>query len=96
MAKQKVSDITPELLIKDGWVENEDKTDPFRFEKKLPNRNPLNASEDSDISLVLHFMYNCPTFAIAIPDGAMLNFVANSMKELKFIETRINFYDPPF
>lgn len=89
-------DITKESLLADGWVETPgDGTDCYA-EKKIENRNPLNASSDSDIKLIIHGMYNTNTFAVLLPDGGMLNFVANSMKELRNFENAISFYDPPF
>ena len=94
MSKKKYADISIEQLLKDGWVKQEDPVFPFK--KPIENRNPLNNSEDSDISLVLHGMYNSNTFAVLLPDGGMINFVANSMKELHEFEQKINFYDPPF
>lgn len=87
------TEITKELLFANGWVQGEP---PYYAEKKIENRNPLNASEDSDISLIIHGMYNAQTFAVLLPDGGMLNFVANSMEELAQFENSINFYDPPF
>jgi len=66
------------------------------YEKPITNRNPLNCSEDSDIKLITHNYFNIPMFAVLLPDGGMLNFVANSMKALKQFENSLNFYDPPF
>jgi hypothetical protein len=94
MAKKKYADISIEQLLADGWVKTEDQVTPFK--KSIENRNPLNNSEDSNIELILHGMYNTTTFAILLPDGGMLNFVANSMAELQAFEKAINFYDPPF
>jgi hypothetical protein len=94
VAKKIKSDITKELLLADGWVE---KSDPLLFaEKRIENRNPLNASEDTDIKLVLHGMYNDQTFAVLFPDGGMLNFSPGSMKELQAFEKAIGFYDSTF
>ena len=90
----KKADISKEELEADGWVRTIDPV--YLYEKKIENRNPLNASEDSDIKLLIHGMYNQWTFAISLPDGGLLNFVANSMKELKEFEDKILFYDPPF
>lgn len=89
--------ITKELLAADGWTIHKD-SDPTHFaEKKIPNRNPINSTpEDTDIKLVLHAMYNSTTFAIEFPDGGLLNFVANSMEELKQFENAITFYDCPY
>jgi hypothetical protein len=93
--KPKISDITPELLMADGWIKTADGV--VIFEKPIPNRNPINNTpEDIDIKLIIHGYYNTWTFAILLPDGGMLNFVANSMKQLKEFENKINFYDPPF
>lgn len=89
------SSIHKDDLLKDGWVETPG--DPTTFcEKKLPNRNPINSGEDSDIKLVLHPMYNSTTFAVALPNGALLNFVANTMDDLRAFENAITFYDPEF
>jgi hypothetical protein len=87
-------DLSKEVLLKDGWTETGELG--FFMEKAIPNRNPINNSEDSEIKLIIHGMYNQQTFAILLPDGGMLNFVANSLKELKAFEERIFFYDPPF
>lgn len=86
--------ISIEQLLANGWVNTNSTMMPI--EKKIENRNPLNASEDSNIKLVVHGMYNAPTFAILLPDGGMINFVVNCLKELKDFERRIDFYDPPF
>lgn len=88
------SDITAENLIESGWVKTGDAVTPFK--KELLNRNPLNASEDSDIKMVVHCMYNEWTFAIALPDGGLLNLNIQNFSQLKQIENAINFYDPPF
>jgi hypothetical protein len=88
-------DITVDLLIADGWKKTEDEAVPL--EKEIENRNPINNDpEDSGIKLVVHRMYNAENFAILLPTGAMLNFVANSMEELKTFENAIDFYDPEF
>ena len=89
-----MADITKEALLQDGWVETEDPAWPAQ--KKLENLNPLNNSEDSDIKLVVHGMYNSSQFAVLLPDGGLLNFSPSSMEELKAFETMISFYDPPF
>lgn len=91
----KKTDLTRENLLADGWTDV-NKSATTYAEKLIPNRNPINASEDSNIKLILHGMYNSHTFAILLPDGGMLNFVANSMKELKEFEEKLAFYDPPF
>lgn len=88
------SDISEEAMIAAGWTKSGDPV--FLFEKEIPNDNPINDSEDSQLRVVVHGMYNCWTFAILLPDGGLLNFVANSMKELQDFEDRITFYDPPF
>lgn len=91
MAKAK---FTKEDLIKEGWKELTD--DMFYMEKEIPNRNPLNKTpEDTDIKLVLHG-YMGQSFAVLFPDGGMLNFVANSLKDLRKFESMINFYDCPY
>jgi len=86
--------ITLEILQQDGWEATGDSTAPYQ--KKLENLNPLNASEDSDIKLSVHYMYNAEIFAVVFPDGGLLNFSASTMEELKAFETAIQFYDPPF
>lgn len=95
MNEVKKADISLDQMLAAGWIKT---TDPvFLFEKEIPNRNPINNTpEDSDIKFVCHGMYNCWTFAILLPDGGLLNFVANSMKDLEFFEEHLNFYDPPF
>lgn len=86
--------ITEEQLLNDGWTRSDDST--IGATKNIENRNPLSASEDSDIKLIVHRMYNESTFAILLPDGGMVNFVANTMEDLKSFEKAISFYDPPF
>ena len=93
MGKEKSAEISVEDLLADGWVKTKDPV--FPMEKEIENRNPLNAGEDSDIKLILHNLFGT-MFAVLLPDGGMLNFVANTMQELKDFESRINFYDPPF
>lgn len=90
----KVSDITVETLLADGWVKGEDPM--YAFKKEIENINPLNASEDTDIHLVCHGLYNSWTFAISLPDGGLLNFSPGSMTELQAFEKMISFYDAPF
>lgn len=90
------SKITVDELKADGWVINDGEPSPYLAEKKIENRNPLNASEDSDIKLIIHRLYNQHSFAIVLPDGGMLNFAANTMEQLHAFEQAINFYDPPF
>lgn len=91
----KKAEISQEQLLADGWVKTGDPI--VILEKLIENRNPINNTpEDSDIKLIVHGMYNSWTFAVSFPDGGMLNFVANSMKELQDFESRLNFYDPPF
>jgi hypothetical protein len=94
MEEAKKAAISMEQLLEDGWVKTDD--DVFIVEKKITNENPINNSEDSEIRLVVHGMYNKWVFAIVLPDGGMLNFWANSMKQLKEFENHISFYDPPF
>lgn len=93
------SKITIDELKADGWniYDGNEKAQNFPViaKKKIDNRNPLNKS-DSNIFLVIHRAYNEHGFAILLPDGGMLNFVANSMEELHNFERAINFYDPPF
>jgi hypothetical protein len=92
MATVKKANITKEQMLADGWKEMDDEV--FILEKEIENRNPLNNDpEDTDIKLVVHGMYNCWTFAVLFPSGAMLNFVANSMKDLNKFESMLNFYD---
>lgn len=96
-AKVKKAKITEEEMIADGWIKSKEEPAIYLFEKPIPNRNPINCTpEDTDIKLVVHGMYNCWTFAVMFPDGGMLNFVANSMKELKDFESRLYFYDCPY
>ena len=86
--------ITEEEMIADGWIKSTEQPAIFLFEKPIENRNPLNNDpDDTDIKLVLHGMYNCWTFAVLFPSGAMLNFVANSMKDLRKFESMLDFYD---
>ena len=94
MPKTNKANISKEQLLADGWTETGDLV--FTIEKKVPNRNPLNSSGDTDIKLVVHGLYNCWRFAILLPDGGLLNFVANSMEELKSFEEKIAFYDPAY
>lgn len=94
------TEITIDNLRVDGWQifekENLPGLFPYLAEKKIENRNPLNDSSDSDIKLILHRLYYPQSFAIALPDGGMLNFVANTMDQLQAFEKAINFYDPLF
>ena len=88
-------DITPDKLMSDGWVKTDDPL--FIYEKAIPNRNPINNTpEDSDIKLVIHGLLNQWRFAVLLPSGALLNFVANSLDELKAFEKCIDFYDPEY
>lgn len=85
---------TSDQLIEYGFVKTNDEIMPFK--KDIENKNPLNASEDSNISLVIHTLFNKPTFAVLLPDGGMLNVAINSIEELRDFEKKITFYDPPF
>lgn len=90
----KITAVTIDALWSDGWIKTNDPVTPMQ--KKIENINPLNDSEDSDIKLVIHKMYNTESFAIVFPDGGLLNFHVGSMEELKAFEKAIVFYDPPF
>lgn len=87
-------DITREKLIEFGFVETDDTA--LLARKPIPNRNPLNASEETAIELIVHTYTGSETFGILFPDGGILNFVANSMAELEAFERAISFYDPNF
>jgi hypothetical protein len=91
---QETCAIQIEELESNGWHRTPDKV--FPMEKSISNNNPLNASEDSDLKLVIHGMYNQPQFAILLPDGGLLNFNVNTIQELVAFENSIDFYDPPF
>lgn len=85
--------ITEEILLANGW--NATKEEPgILFEKKIENRNPINDDpDDTDITLVLHHMFNTPQLAVQFPNGAMLNFHVESIEELNKFESQIDFYD---
>lgn len=88
------TEITKDLLLAGGWVELNETPRIFYMEKPIENRNPINSDpDDTDIKLVIHGLYNQQTFAVIFPNGAMLNFVANSMEELNHFENSIWFYD---
>ena len=90
----KKSDITEAEMIADGWIKSTEQPAVILFEKPIENLNPINNTpEDTDIKLVVHGYYNQWTFAVLFPNGAMLNFVANSMAELRDFENRLLFYD---
>lgn len=89
-------EITLELLKERGWVETEEDAPACFIEKKIENRNPLNNGEDTDISLIIHGMYNGNNFAILLPDGAMLNLNIETIEQLDMFERMIDFYDAPF
>jgi hypothetical protein len=90
-------DFTKEDLLKDGWQEPTDKDPSILMFKNIPNTNPINDTpEDTDIKLVIHRMYNSQNFAVQFPDGGLLNFVANSIEDLKKFESMIAFYDCPY
>ncbi len=90
----KKADITEAEMIADGWIKSTEQPAIILFEKPIENRNPINNTpEDTDIKLIVHGYYNQWTFAVLFPNGAMLNFVANSMAELRDFENRLLFYD---
>lgn len=92
--EKKYAAITPEEMLADGWIKSKEEPAVILFEKPIENRNPINSTpEDTDIKLIVHGFYNTWTFAVLFPNGAMLNFVANSMKELQDFENRLMFYD---
>lgn len=87
------TEITKNNLLKNGWIEGED----FYMEKPIANVNPINADpEDTGIKLILHSLYNGAQFAIAFPNGALLNFNVGSIEELNAFENRISFYDSEY
>lgn len=90
----KKAKISEAEMIADGWIKSTEVPAIILFEKPIENRNPINNSpEDTDIKLILHGYYNSWTFAVLFPSGAMLNFVANSIQELRDFENRLMFYD---
>lgn len=91
----KKAKITKEELLADGWEEVNG--DVVLMKKKIENINPLNSDDDdTGIKLIIHRYFNQPQFGILLPDGGILNFNVDSMKELKAFETAIYFYDAPF
>lgn len=88
--------LTVEQLKEHGWVSTPEDAPVCVLEKKIPNCNPLNASEDTNISLIVHGMYNEPQFAVLLPDGGMLNFNFETLEQLQLFEKMIAFYDAPF
>ena len=86
--------ITEEKMIADGWIKSKEEPPVILYRKPIENINPINSDpEDTSIELIVHGFYNEWTFAVLFPSGAMLNFVANTMKELKDFERMILFYD---
>lgn len=95
--KMETKKITKEQLLSDGWKELEGNERLFFvMEKKIENRNPINASEDTDISLIVHHDFNVPQLAILFPDGGKLNFNVSNIEQLKQFENCIDFYDASF
>ena len=94
MAKRKK--ITLEMLKERGWKETPESNPICLLEKKIENINPVNSSEDTDISLIVHGMYNNHQFALALPDGGMLNFGFETIEQLELFEKMIMWYDAPF
>lgn len=89
--------ITIELLLADGWIKDAEFSPETYFVKHIENSNPINSTpEDTDIKLIIHGMYNAQNFAVLFPDGGMLNFVANTMEDLKKFESMLSFYDCPY
>lgn len=97
METNQKANITMEEMIADGWIKTEGERPIILFTKPIDNRNPLNNSdEDTTIKLVVHGYLNAWRFAVQFPDGGLLNFVANSMDELRAFEEAIDFYDCPY
>lgn len=82
------------ILISMGFEKTSDSV--YLFEKILPNNNPLNESEETQLKIIVHTLYNVPSFAIVFPDGGMLNLNIKNFAQLPVIEAMINFYDPSF
>ena len=95
MSKQTI--ITPEILKSNGWDIREGVESVITLaEKKIPNTNPINSSEDSEIKLVLHRDFGQIQFAIQLPCGGRVNFNVESMEQLNEFEKMIDFYNPNF
>jgi len=90
--------ISKDMLKERGWVEctEENGYPMFLMEKPIENINPLNTSEDTDIKLVVHCMYNSTQCAILMPDGGLLNFSFETIDQLDLFEKMVQFYDAPF
>ena len=90
----KVSKITKEELLKNGWVKCEEGDNVFLFEKGLDKVNPINSDpKDTGIYLVLHRLFGSPQIAVSFPNGAMLNMFFETMDDLNKFEEQILFYD---
>lgn len=94
MANENKTTITPSKLEAKGWVKLNDAV--IFMEKKLPNLNPLNDDEETDISLIWHRLNNTATFAVQLGESGMLNINVNTMEELKYFEDKLLFFDPNF
>lgn len=92
---EKVSTITSEQLWENGW----EKTNNPLF----PAKKCLSDKEDEDydpeegvIELVVHRYNNCDMFALALPDGTMVNINPASIEELNLFERLILSVDPAY
>jgi hypothetical protein len=89
----KVSTITKEQLLANGWVAG----DPFTpYSKSLVDKTHEDYDpEMGDLSLVLHMKSNVPMFAVSLPDG-LLNINPASIEELNQFEKMILGYMPNY
>jgi len=83
--------IDKDKLLKLGWVEG---TDPIYPMSKVLSDPEIN--EEDHLRLVVHQLEGGWMFAVSMPDGGLLNFVAHSTEELQTFEKMIHSYNPTY
>lgn len=95
MSEEKVSTITSEQLLENGWQQTNDPVIPAK--KCLSDKTDEDYDpEEGDIELIVHRYNNCNMFALALPDGSLVNINPASIEDLNTFERLILSYEPNY
>lgn len=87
---RKISTITEDQLLENGWTKTNDVVFPYK--KDITQRS----EEGGYVKLVVHGLYNTSMFALSITDGYLININPASIEELNAFEKLILSVDTPY
>lgn len=90
----KISSITEEQLLNNGWERTSDPVYPLK--KCITHKDHDYNPEDGDINLILHCLSNCWMFALSLPGGTIINIDPASIEDINHFERMILSVDSPY